>query len=106
MSREGKMIRLAVDLRFLDGFLEHFAINLHGSRQEPGCLLFRAARSPAEEGPDGPAIFYVWEEFADADAVAQHQASYHFRTWSAWRESLPPDAVVRSGFATVPLLGD
>ena len=104
MSLEGKMIRLTVNRHYLDEFLERFSWNVRGSRQEPGCLLFRVARSPTEETADGPAIFYIWEEFVDAEAVAQHRNTPHFREWAAWWAGLPPDTLVRTGFATQPLL--
>lgn len=105
MKRVGKLIRVEVALTHLSGFLEQFGENMRQSRLEPGCLQFHAARSPEEEGTDGPAIFHVWEEFVDAAAVAAHADSPHFRRWNEWRAE-QGDAVIRKGVMTVPLTLD
>lgn len=105
MARQGKLIRVEVAPSHLADFLRHFGDNMRHSRQEPGCVQFHAARSPGEEGPGGPAIFHVWEEFADEAAVQAHHDSPHFQRWSRWRAA-QGDAVVRVGVATVPLEPD
>jgi quinol monooxygenase YgiN len=99
MAREGRLIRVEVAPTHLDGFMEYFGHNLRNSRQEPGCIQFRAARSPSEEKEGGPAIFHVWEEFVDEAAMRSHHASAHFQRWSAWRAE-QGDAVVRVGLVT------
>lgn len=102
MEAQGKLIRLSVASSHLDDFLARFSANVRGSREEPGCRQFRFARCREEEGPDGRAIFYVWEEFIDAAALAHHQQTPHFVAFRTWLAD-QGDAVVRTGLMTEPL---
>jgi len=43
-------------------------------RDEPGCLLYRAARSVEE-----PDVFVLYEEYVDEAALLAHRATPHFR---------------------------
>lgn len=106
MERDGRLIRLEIARTHLDGFLEAMAPNVLASRQEKGNFAFGLARSLTEEQPDGPAIFYLWEEFTDAAAFAQHHASPHFQAFQAWQKAQPDGVIVRRGLVTVPLLRD
>ncbi|MGH2540425.1 MAG: putative quinol monooxygenase [Actinomycetota bacterium] len=44
-------------------------------RTEPGCLVYRAARSTEE-----PEIFVLYEEYEDEAALLAHRETPHFRT--------------------------
>ncbi|GFG50491.1 antibiotic biosynthesis monooxygenase [Mycolicibacterium agri] len=44
------------------------------ARDEPGCLLYRAARSA-----DNPDVFVLYEEYADEAALLAHRETPHFR---------------------------
>jgi quinol monooxygenase YgiN len=43
--------------------------------EEPGCLLYRAARSI-----DDPDMFLLYEEYVDQAALEAHRETPHFRT--------------------------
>jgi quinol monooxygenase YgiN len=43
------------------------------TRQEPGCLMYVAHRSPAD-----PRRFFLYEQYTDQAAVDAHRASPHF----------------------------
>jgi autoinducer 2-degrading protein len=53
------------------------------SRAEPGCLHYSAHQSP-----DDPRRFFLFEQYADEAAFAEHSASEHFQTWIAG-EAIP-----------------
>src|SRR5262245_61986893 len=44
------------------------------ARDEPGCLLYRAARSVEE-----PDVFVLYEEYVDEAALLAHRETPHFR---------------------------
>jgi (4S)-4-hydroxy-5-phosphonooxypentane-2,3-dione isomerase len=44
------------------------------ARDEPGCLLYRAARSVEE-----PDVFVLYEEYEDEAALLAHRETPHFR---------------------------
>ena len=44
------------------------------ARDEPGCVLYRAARSVEE-----PDVFVLYEEYVDEDALLAHRDTAHFR---------------------------
>jgi len=44
------------------------------SRQEPGVVEFEVGRSK-----EGPAVFALWEEYRDDDALRSHVATEHFQ---------------------------
>lgn len=44
------------------------------SRNEPGCLLYQAQVDPAD-----PTTFFLYEQYADAQAYEDHKASEHFQ---------------------------
>ena len=44
------------------------------ARDEPGCLLYRAARSV-----DEPDVFVLYEEYVDEAALLAHRETPHFR---------------------------
>lgn len=44
------------------------------SRDEPGCLTYLAHRDP-----ENPRRFLLYEQFADAGALAAHRGSAHFK---------------------------
>jgi quinol monooxygenase YgiN len=43
------------------------------SRQEPGCLLYQAHRSPVD-----PRVFFLYEQYVDESGYEAHQATPHF----------------------------
>lgn len=102
MSRLVRLIRLEVQPPVLDSFLDRQRTNVAGSRAEPGCVQFRIGRSPEEERPGGPAIFYLWEEFRDPAALEAHFASPHFQAWKHWLDSLPDGTVTRRALEMRP----
>lgn len=44
------------------------------ARDEPGCVLYRAARSVEE-----PDVFVLYEEYVDEGALLAHRETAHFR---------------------------
>lgn len=44
------------------------------ARDEPGCVLYRAARSVEE-----PDVFVLYEEYVDEGALLAHRETTHFR---------------------------
>jgi quinol monooxygenase YgiN len=48
------------------------------TRAEPGNLDYQIFRDPAD-----PALFVLFERYADAAAFEEHKASEHFATWLA-----------------------
>jgi quinol monooxygenase YgiN len=48
------------------------------TRAEPGNLDYQVFRDPAD-----PALFVLFERYADAAAFEEHKASDHFTTWLA-----------------------
>ena len=84
------MLALVVEFRIRNGHVDAFerAIleNARVSRQtEPGCRQFDVCRSPAD-----PALFFLYELYAEEAAVAAHLQSAHFRkldeTTASWVE--------------------
>lgn len=84
------MLALVVEFRIKTGHVDAFeqAIleNARVSRQtEPGCRQFDVCRNPAD-----PALFFLYELYADAAAVTAHLQSAHFRkldeTTASWVE--------------------
>lgn len=47
------------------------------SREEPGNLFYQAYQDPEE-----PAVFRIFEIYADEDAVTAHAQYEHFQTWA------------------------
>ncbi|GAA3516194.1 hypothetical protein GCM10022234_09190 [Aeromicrobium panaciterrae] len=47
------------------------------TRREPGCADYRFARSI-----DNSAVFEIFEEFADQEAMDHHVRADHYRSWS------------------------
>jgi quinol monooxygenase YgiN len=46
------------------------------SRQEPDCLHYQAHRSP-----ENPNVFFLYEQYKDADAYEVHMATPHFEEY-------------------------
>jgi quinol monooxygenase YgiN len=44
------------------------------SRAEPKCRLYQAHRSP-----DNPRVFFIYEQYTDAEGYEEHRSSPHFR---------------------------
>ncbi|GAA4338396.1 putative quinol monooxygenase [Pigmentiphaga soli] len=63
---------------------------------EPGCRRFDVCRDPADAG-----AFFLYELYDDADAIAAHLASAHFREFDA----LTRDWVQRKAVRTWLLAG-
>lgn len=66
------------------------------SRAEPGNLDYQVLRDPRQ-----PAVFVLYERYADEAAFAAHQATDHFGTWLAGQVLPYLDERVR--FDLVPL---
>src|SRR5947208_17141408 len=60
----------------LDAVLAALGPLAGASREEPGCLLYQAHRSP-----DDPNVIFLYEQYADEAAYPAHPASEHFKTY-------------------------
>jgi quinol monooxygenase YgiN len=61
----------------LDAVLEALGLLAEASREEPGCLLYQAHRSP-----DDPNVIFLYEQYADEAAYQAHADSEHFKTYA------------------------
>ena len=52
-----------------------------GSRREEGCLTFDLLQCQAN-----PNTYYFYEMYADADAVAKHKDTEHYKMWAKFKE--------------------
>jgi quinol monooxygenase YgiN len=66
---------------------------------EPGCLVYRAARST--EDPD---VFILYEEYRDEEALIAHRETAHFR--DLIEGVIVPVLISREREILVPLLDD
>ena len=57
----------------LDAVLEALGPLTEASREEPGCLLYQAHRSP-----DDPNVIFLYEQYADEAGYQAHMDSEHF----------------------------
>lgn len=63
----------------IEAFAQAIAANARASLDnEPGCHIFDVCRDPAE-----PALFYLYEVYADDAAVSAHLQSPHFMSMNA-----------------------
>lgn len=73
------MIVLVAQYLVRPGNADRVAAALHKmaplvAKSEPGCLLYHANRSTENEN-----LFLLYEQYADADALAAHRETPHFR---------------------------
>jgi quinol monooxygenase YgiN len=73
------MIVLVAKYHVRPGNADEVAAALHKmaplvAKGEPGCLLYHANRSTEDEN-----LFLLYEQYADADALAAHRETPHFR---------------------------
>jgi autoinducer 2-degrading protein len=66
------------------------------ARDEPGCLLYRAARSVEE-----PDVFVLYEEYVDEAALLAHRETAHFR--ALIEETVVPLLVSREREVLIPV---
>lgn len=92
-------VSLVISVRTLpgrrDAFLRGISRNAASAlRDEPGCLRFDVVGDP-----DDPDSFWVYEVFADSDALAAHRRSPHFLAWQEEKAALvvPGSQVDRHG---------
>lgn len=72
---------------FLSGISRNAA---HALQEEPGCLRFDVVGDPEDEN-----AFWVYEVFADAEALAEHRRTPHFLAWQREKaESVVPGSQV------------
>lgn len=90
---------LVISIRTLPGRREAFLRGIsrnaaHALRDEPGCLRFDVIGDPADEN-----AFWVYEVFADTDALAAHRRAPHFLVWQDEKAELvvPGSQVDRLG---------
>lgn len=69
----------------------------HSVRDEPGCLRFDVVQDQ-----DDPDRFYLYEVYADTDAVAAHQDTGHFQRFAAAAPELLDGGLVRHVCSPVP----
>ncbi|WP_017578928.1 putative quinol monooxygenase [Nocardiopsis valliformis] len=92
-------VALVISLRALPGqraaFLAGISRNAsYALRDEPGCLRFDVVGDPGD-----PDAFWVYEVFADEDALAAHRLTPHFLAWQEEKAELvvPGSQVNRLG---------
>jgi quinol monooxygenase YgiN len=57
--------------------LEALGPLVEASREEPGCLLYQAHRSPED-----PNVLFLYEQYADEAAYQAHADSEHFKSYA------------------------
>jgi quinol monooxygenase YgiN len=62
----------------LDAVLAALGPLAEASREEPGCLLYQAHRSP-----DDPNVVFLYEQYEDEAAYQAHADSEHFKRYAA-----------------------
>ncbi|MGW5876191.1 putative quinol monooxygenase [Nocardiopsis terrae] len=92
-------VALVISIRVLPGRREAFlsGISRNASRalrDEPGCLRFDVVGDPED-----PEAFWVYEVFADEEALAAHRLTPHFLAWQEEKAALvvPASQVDRRG---------
>lgn len=83
-----RSVSLVVSVRVLPGrraaFLTGISRNAVASvRDEPGCLRFDVAADAAD-----PDLFWVYEVFADREALEAHRRTPHFLAWQGEKAEL------------------
>ncbi|CAD7941786.1 unnamed protein product [Amoebophrya sp. A120] len=66
----------------LDEFREVMDLDVTESRKEPACLRFDLLQSA-----DSPLKFHFYEIYKDADGLAAHKETPHYKKWVAFKES-------------------
>ena len=61
----------------LDAVIAALGPLTEASREEPGCLLYQAHRSP-----DDPDVLFLYEQYADEAAYQAHAESEHFKRYA------------------------
>lgn len=89
-------LALIVDFRIDPDHAEAFAAAIaHNARQsvtqEPGCQQFDVCRDPADAG-----VFFLYERYDDAAAIAAHLASPHFLDFDAQTRGWVLDKRIRT----------
>ena len=71
---------VSIDVRpeHTDAFVAATLANARGSRTEPGNLRFDVLRSS-----DDPSHFTLYEVYRDAEALAAHRETPHYKQWAA-----------------------
>lgn len=88
-------VALVISIRVLpgrrDAFLRGISHNAANAlRDEPGCRRFDVVGDPTDEN-----AFWVYEVFADEDALAAHRRTPHFLRWQREKaELVVPDSQV------------
>ncbi len=70
---EVTLVEINVKADKVDEFLEVFRDNHEGAIKEPGNLRFDVLQDEQE-----PTRFYIYEAYADSDAVAAHKKTPHY----------------------------
>ncbi|WP_053616863.1 putative quinol monooxygenase [Nocardiopsis sp. NRRL B-16309] len=83
-----RSVSLVVSVRVLPGrradFLTGISRNAVASvRDEPGCLRFDVAADTVD-----PDLFWVYEVFADQEALEAHRRTPHFLSWQEQKAAL------------------
>ena len=68
----------------VDDFLKVILADREGTLQEPGNRQFTVGRSTTD-----PTLFYLHEEFVDADGMAEHRKTPHYDVWAAFKLTDP-----------------
>ena len=63
-------------------FLEAMRIDAEGSRAEEGCLRFDLLQDQSDEN-----TFLFYEAYKDAEAIAIHKETAHYKAWSDFKAS-------------------
>mmetsp|Transcript_18392 Transcript_18392/g.37468 ORF Transcript_18392/g.37468 Transcript_18392/m.37468 type:complete len:95 (-) Transcript_18392:151-435(-) len=82
------MVHLEVDPDQIDQFMEVAAEDSRGTRAEPGCVRFDVLR---DQKADNKFIFI--EVYRDAEAIAAHKLTPHYKMWSEFKAQEPKPIV-------------
>jgi quinol monooxygenase YgiN len=79
MTRSVLVVEFRIHASHVEAFAHAIAANARASLEsEPGCQVFDVCRDL-----DEPALFYLYEVYADEAAVAAHLQSHHFLAMNA-----------------------
>lgn len=74
------VVRVEIAESRVEKFLEAMAIDVEGSRKEPGCLGFEFLRDK-----ENPLAFSFFEMYKDEDAVIEHKQTPHYKAWADFK---------------------
>jgi autoinducer 2-degrading protein len=74
------IVQVEIEKARTDAFLKAMTIDAKGSRTEEGCHTFDLLQDQSD-----PQKFFFYEVYKDADAVAVHRETPHYKAWADFK---------------------